>query len=47
MKFLKFDLGSRRSGEVAVVTLTSAANVMLMDSSGELLPISWTDFRRI
>lgn len=34
MSFLKFDLGRRNRGDIAVVTLTSGANVMLVDSSG-------------
>lgn len=33
MNYLHFDLGSRRSGEIVEVTLTSGANVRLMDSS--------------
>ena len=33
MNYLHFDLGSRRSGEIVEVTLTSGANVRLMDNS--------------
>jgi hypothetical protein len=33
MRFLEFELGHRRAGDVAVVTLTSGANVRLLDSS--------------
>lgn len=33
MNFLKYDLGNLKSGEVVEVTLTSGANVRLMDSS--------------
>lgn len=33
MKFLQFDLGSRKRGEIVEVTLTSGANVRLMSSS--------------
>src|SRR5688572_6223174 len=33
MQFLQHDLGHRNSGEIVEVTITSAANVRLMDSS--------------
>ena len=33
MQFIHSDLGQRRSGEIVEVTLTSGANVRLMDSS--------------
>ena len=33
MKFIHNDLGYRNGGEVVVVTLSAAANVLLMDSS--------------
>lgn len=33
MKFLQFDLGNRKSGEIVEVTLTNGANVRLMSSS--------------
>ncbi|MEK6736294.1 MAG: DUF1883 domain-containing protein [Pseudomonadota bacterium] len=33
MNYLQFDLGSRKSGEIVEVTLTSGANVRLMTSS--------------
>lgn len=33
MNFLKYDLGNLKKGEVVEVTLTSGANVRLMDSS--------------
>ena len=33
MKFIHNDLGQRRAGEIVEITLTSAANVRLMDSS--------------
>ena len=32
MNFIKHDLGYKSGGDVAVVTLTTAANVQLMDS---------------
>ncbi|MBF4333025.1 DUF1883 domain-containing protein, partial [Vibrio anguillarum] len=33
MNFLKYDLGNLKRGELVEVTLTSGANVRLMDSS--------------
>ncbi len=33
MKFLQYDLGHRQRGEIVEITLTSGANVRLMDSS--------------
>lgn len=33
MSFLQYDLGNLKRGEVVEVTLTSGANVRLMDSS--------------
>lgn len=33
MNFLKFDLGSRKRGEIVEITLTNGANVRLMSSS--------------
>lgn len=37
MKFLQYDLDARKSGEIVEVTLTSSANVHLMDTLGHLV----------
>ena len=36
MQFIHNDLGNRQGGEIVEVTLTSGANVRLMDGSGSV-----------